>query len=326
MRRHIRAKSATVAVLLLVSTLLAFRVGSAAAAPHGVRWGADYFPNVRLVTQTGQTVRFYDDLLKGKTVVVDVIYTHCTNECPLETARLVQVQKLLADRMGKDVFFYSITIDPRRDTPAVLEAYAQRFHVGPGWLFLTGEPEDIKLVTRKLGLSSLTDSQRRDGHIASLMIGNEATGQWMRNSALDNPRFLAVKVAELLPRKPGSTAASYADAPRLPELDAGAYLFRTRCSACHTIGQGDGVGPDLLGVTNRRGRAWLLRWLAAPDRMLAEGDPVATALLTRYRSVPMPNLRLGEADMTTLLSYLEARAASAPRHETGQAPRRFPGE
>src|SRR5256885_6799647 len=76
------------------------------------RWGADYFPNVLLTTQDGTAVRFYDDLLKGKAVAINLIYTSCTDECPLETARLVQVQRLLGERVGKDVFFYSISIDP----------------------------------------------------------------------------------------------------------------------------------------------------------------------------------------------------------------------
>src|SRR5713101_8920088 len=75
-------------------------------------WGADYFPNVQVTTQDGATVRFYDDLLKGKSVAINLIYTSCKDECPLETARLVQVQRLLGDRVGKDVFFYSISIDP----------------------------------------------------------------------------------------------------------------------------------------------------------------------------------------------------------------------
>jgi protein SCO1 len=312
MRKHIGGRVTAVAALALASTVALLGL-SPAAASGGPRWGADYFPNVSLVTQDGQTVRFYEDLLKGKTVAVNVIYTHCANECPLETARLVEVQKLLGDRMGKEVFFYSISIDPRRDTPAVLKAYAERFHVGPGWLFLTGKPEDIKVLTRKLGLSSLTDADRQDGHIASLMIGNEPTGQWMRNSAVDNPRFLAVKIGELLPRKTGATVTSYADAPRLPKLDAGAYLFRTRCAACHTVGQGDGVGPDLLGVTKRRDLAWLARWLAVPDQMLADGDPLAVELLAKYRQVRMPNLRLGNDDVTALISYLEARTGAAGR-------------
>ena len=108
------------------------------AAPDGPRWGPDYFPNVPLTTQEGRSVRLYDDLLKDKIVAIDLIYTTCQYQCPLETARLVQVQRLLGDRVGKDIFFYSITIDPEHDTPAVLKAYAEKFHAGPGWLRSTG--------------------------------------------------------------------------------------------------------------------------------------------------------------------------------------------
>src|SRR6266850_5108993 len=86
------------------------------------RWGANYFPNVTLTTQDGKQVHFYDDLLKGKIVVIDMIYTHCVDACPLETARLAQVQQMLGDRVGKDIFFYSISIDPDRDTPEELKA------------------------------------------------------------------------------------------------------------------------------------------------------------------------------------------------------------
>ena len=171
--------------------------------------GADYFPNVILTTQDGKQVRFYDDLLKGKSVAINVIYTNCTDECPLETARMSEVQRLLGPRMGRDIRFYSISIDPEHDTPEVLKAYAKKFGVGPGWLFLTGKKEDIVMLTKKLGLSRSSDLANRDGHASSLMLGNEATGQWMRNSAVDNPRFLTYIVLD----KPfanaggGSTAA-----------------------------------------------------------------------------------------------------------------------
>ncbi len=175
------------ASVVLVSAVAFLYVGQAVA---GSPWGADYFPNVPLITQDGVTVHFYDDLLKGKKVAINLIYTSCKDECPLETARLVQVQQVLGSRVGKDVFFYSISIDPARDTPAVLKAYAEKFHVGPGWLFLTGKEDDIKLVAKKLGLSRRRDALTRDGHSASLMIGDESGGQWMRNSAVDNPQFL----------------------------------------------------------------------------------------------------------------------------------------
>ena len=106
-------------------------------------WGADYFPNTVLTNQDGQNLRFYDDLIKGKVVVINFIFTGCGDSCPLETARLRQVQKLLGDRVGKDVFFYSISIDPLSDTPAVLKQYAEKFKIGPGWQFLTGDIQEI---------------------------------------------------------------------------------------------------------------------------------------------------------------------------------------
>src|SRR5262249_18730295 len=91
------------------------------ASPSGdTRWRAAYFPTVRLARHEGKPVRFFDDLIKGKSVAIDPIYTPCRYACPLETARLAQVQRLLGPRMGREVFFYSITIDPAHDTPAVL--------------------------------------------------------------------------------------------------------------------------------------------------------------------------------------------------------------
>jgi len=303
---RVRAKAAAV---LLAASLLG--VGPAIAANH---WGADYFPNVPLTTQDGITVHFYDDLLKGKVVAINVIYTQCKDECPLETAKLLQVQRLLGERVGKDVFFYSITIDPNHDTPKVLKAYADKFGVGPGWLFLTGKEEDIKLVTKKLGLSRSSDLANRDGHTASLMVGNESAGQWMRNSAVDNPRFLAVKIADIAGWQQREHGKSYAEAANLPVPNKAEYLFGSRCGACHTIGQGDKVGPDLLGVTTRRDRVWLTRYLAEPETMLAEGDPIATALFNKYQTVRMPDLSLSRDDIAALLSYLDAQSV-VPRQQ-----------
>jgi cytochrome oxidase Cu insertion factor (SCO1/SenC/PrrC family) len=161
------------------------------AARGGVNSGSSRFPNVELLTQDGKKVRFYDDLIKGKVVAIELMYTTCKYNCPLETARLVQVQKLLGDRMGKEVFFYSITIEPDKDTPEVLKAYTNKYHIGPGWTFLTGKEADIKLISKNLGLDFLPNPNDPDGHTPSLLIGNEATGLWMRNSALDNTKFLA---------------------------------------------------------------------------------------------------------------------------------------
>ncbi|TMH15521.1 MAG: c-type cytochrome [Betaproteobacteria bacterium] len=295
-----------IAAGLFAGAVVFLSVGFASAAN---RWGADYFPNVPLVTQDGTTVHLYDDLLKGKSVAINVIYTSCKDECPLETARLAQLQRLLGERMGKDIFFYSITIDPKRDKPEVLKAYAEKYGVGPGWLFLTGKEEDIRLATKKLGLSRVRDSASKDGHSASLMVGNEPAGLWMRNSAVDNPQFLATTVGNFLGWKDTTPRKSYAEARPLV-LDKGEYFFQSQCSVCHTIGQGDKMGPDLLGVTARRDRAWLNRYIMAPDKLLAEGDPIAVALFEKYQYARMPNLRLSSDEVAAVLSYVEGRSAS----------------
>ena len=87
--------------------------------------GASYFPNTPLVNQDGKQVRFFDDLIKDKVVAINFIFTGCSDSCPVETARLRQVQKILGDRVGKDIFLYSISIDPYNDTPATLKRYAE---------------------------------------------------------------------------------------------------------------------------------------------------------------------------------------------------------
>jgi protein SCO1 len=270
-----------------------------------------HFPNVELITQDGKKVRFYDDLIKGKVVAVNLIYTTCKYSCPLETARMVQLQKLMGDRMGKDVFFYSISIEPEHDTPAVLKEYAEKYHVGPGWLFLTGKLADIKVLSHKLGLDSLPTVDDPDGHTPHLLIGNEATGLWMKNSALDNTRFLAMKIQHLMGYGASSILANEKASTTAEKLniDMGQYLFSTRCAACHSIGNGDKLGPDLLGVTNVRDRAWLGRMIVDANKLIDEKDPIATALFKKYKEIRMPPLALPEADVNTLIEYMKIQTA-----------------
>ena len=290
-------------------------------------WGANYFPNVELTDQDGRKLHFYDDLLKGKIVVIELFFTHCLDICPLETARLVQVQKMLGDRVGKDVFFYSLSIDPKRDTPATLKAYAKRYHAGPGWLFLTGKPEDIELVSKKLGLWQEPDPNDRDGHSAHLMLGNEATGQWMRNSGVDNPRYLAIMIGDWLnswtSTKKMTSGASYTQAGAI-KMDQGKYLFHTHCAACHTIGHGESIGPDLKGVNAIRDPKWLQRIVQAPDLLLAEHDPLATALFVKYKGVRMPNLHLDGEAAQLLIKYMAAQNANLNTGFAGESKQELP--
>jgi protein SCO1/2 len=297
-------------------SLGAVAVCATAAAAAG-RLGQN--ANVPLITQDGEQVRFYDDLIKGKIVAVNFIYTSCLFTCPLETARLAQVQRILGDRVGKDIFFYSISIDPDHDTPAVLKEYMQEFDVGPGWTFLTGNREDIDLLAFRLGMTddpSITSGPgpNLDGHTPHLLIGNERTGQWLRNSSTDNPGMLAHFLAEFVGgstvARPGSRGDAKGAGEGAPlKLNVGQYLFAKGCAACHTIGQGDKIGPDLKNVATSRGREWLARYIREPNKMREAGDPIAVALAAQYKVV-MPNLNVGDRDLDALLDYLSAQAAS----------------
>jgi protein SCO1/2 len=291
----------------LLTAVLVLPGAAVMAAPIA---GETYFPNVPLTTQDGKRVRFYDDLVKGKSVAINIIYTSCTDECPLETARMAEVQRLLGAHVGKDVFFYSISIDPEKDTAPVLKAYSEKFGVGPGWLFLTGKKEDIKLLTGKLGLTRASDAINKDGHASSLMLGSDVTGQWMRNSAVDNPKFLATTMANFYGWKDVVATSNYAQAAPV-NISKAKFVFESRCSSCHTIGGGDRIGPDLLGVTERRDPAWLKRYLKEPEKVLAEGDPTATALFEKYKRVNMPNLNLGADDISTMTSFLAVQSETA---------------
>ena len=305
--------------VLVFAVLTSLTASLTFAANNGSPWGANYFPNVHLVTQDGKTVHFYSDLLKGKMVVINFIYTKCRDSCPMETAKLAQVQRLLGDRVGRDVFFYSISIDPERDTPAELREYADKFHAKPGWLFLTGEKSDIEVIRKKLGQAARPGENGLTGHSTSVTLGNEETGQWMQDSALDDPSYMAVMIGDWLSSWRHQTQApSYAEAHTV-DADRGAYLFRTRCAACHTVGRGDSVGPDLLGVSRVRDHDWLARFIATPDKMVADGDPVATSLYAKYRQVQMPNLRLGDPDVAALIRYLDAQTRTSV-HSAGQRP------
>lgn len=307
-------RMAVIYLLLLLVVLILFWLQQVPQdAQAATPWGRDYFPNTRLVTQEGQPVRFFDDLIKDKVVAINFIFTGCSDSCPVETARLRQVQKLLGDRVGKDVFLYSISIDPYNDTPATLKAYAQKFAIGPGWTLLTGEPDDIEQLRRRLGLFiEGLDNGRSKDHNLSLIIGNQATGRWMKASPFESPYILADRLGNSLHnwKNPSNLANDYGHAPAVRPPSVGEQIYRTRCSSCHSLGDGAlaaqrGIGPDLLGVTRQRDAQWLTRWLKAPDQMLADKDPLAMLLYEQYNRLAMPNLRLGDTEVAALLTYLE---------------------
>ncbi len=310
-----RWRAMAAGVLLFISALL-LAVNKASAGPD--------FPNVALTNQDGETLRFYDDMIKGKVVSINFMFTSCGDSCPLETAKLRTVQKMLGEHSGKDVYMYSITVDPDRDTPEVLKAYMQKFDVGPGWQFLTGKKEDIDLVRDTLGMLS-ADEQELSDHAINFVLGNEETGQWFKRTPFDIPEALVSLLLGRLQqhRLTASAAAtfpSYAQSSALPPSRPGEDLYNTRCTACHTIGEGDKLGPDLLGVVAKRDRQWLVRWLQEPDAMIAEKDPLAMALYTQYNNLAMPNVKLTEQQALDLIEYMQAATERVTAARRAQSP------
>lgn len=148
------------------------------------------FPNVTLTTHEGTEVRFYQDLIKGKIVLINFMYATCTNSCPTFTANLVRVQRLFGNRIGRDVFMYSISLDPEHDTPEVLSQYVKNYSVQPGWTFLTGSTTDITTLRRRLGLRDLDPviDADKSQHIGVVLYGDERFDRWAACPALSEPR------------------------------------------------------------------------------------------------------------------------------------------
>ena len=163
--------------------------------------GAAWFTNVAVTTQDGRTLRFYDDVLKGKIVLINFFFTDCDAVCPLMTENLARVQELLGDRVGKDIFMVSISLQPEHDTPEVLAAYAKTYGVGPGWLFLTGKKNDIELLRHRLGFvdSDPVEDADPEQHIGTVRITNEPMHRWAMSPALVNPPALVRTVKRVIP-------------------------------------------------------------------------------------------------------------------------------
>jgi protein SCO1 len=297
-------------ILLLAAagmTAAAFFAGASTAQNRP--WGEGYIPNLPVVTQDGKTVRFYDDLVKGKIVIISFIYTSCTDICPLTTARLAQLEDKLGDIVGRDIFILSMSVDPENDTPQRLKEYSEAFQTGPGWTFVTGKLEDIRAINSKFGERSQILSEHRN----EIVLGNDATGEWQRDSAFGDLSRLVMTVSALDPkwrdqvRTPApsaviNTGLALSDQP-------GQALFKKICAPCHTIGVGDRVGPDLRGVTARRERAWLSAYIQNPARLRALRDPAALALAEKYPAVRMPALGVAQNDAGDLIAYLDAEAS-----------------
>jgi len=133
-----------------------------------------------LLTHENKQVKFYDDLIKGRQVIINFMYADCTGACPMVTEKLAQVHRAMNDRMGKDLFMYSITLYPEQDDPAALKKFATMHGaLLPGWTFLTGDPYDIETIRYRLFRENhIKFDLDVSFHTAKIRVINDATNCW----------------------------------------------------------------------------------------------------------------------------------------------------
>jgi protein SCO1/2 len=198
-----------------------------------------HLPNVELVTQDGARVHFYDDLVKDRRVVIQFMFTRCKDICPVITHHLAEVQALLGGRVGRDIFFYSVTLSPEEDRPKELRAFAKEHGAGPGWTFLTGKPEDILLLRRSLGFfyDDPKEDADRNNHSGMIVVGTEPLMRWAMCEGGAKPEWIATVIRTEM------------DAPLQGSVDG----VKQADIAIHTKGNGDaGAQPAPVDHTHMR--------------------------------------------------------------------------
>ncbi len=199
------ALSALVAAFLTGAAAVAAATPSAAPSAHRqkeIEAARNYFTDVELTNQFGKPMRLYSDLIQDKIVVINSMYTNCADMCPLLGKSLEQIQEAAGDRMGKDVYILSFTVDPANDTPEKLRKWGESFHAKPGWFFLTGDKENLELALKRVGQYTADP----ENHQGILIMGNDRTGLWKKAFGLASPKDL-IKVFDSVANDSGEDPA-----------------------------------------------------------------------------------------------------------------------
>ncbi|HEX8130500.1 MAG TPA: SCO family protein [Pyrinomonadaceae bacterium] len=170
-------------------------------APAGDASAAQkYFTDVELINQNGDRMRLYSDVLKNRVVVVNAFFATCQGSCLPMNRNLEKLQEAFKERMGKDLYIVSISVDPTVDTPQALKEYAKKLNAVPGRLFLTGKKENVDWALYKLGQYV----EQREQHTNIFIIGNERTGLWKKAFGLAKPEELVKVLESVLNDKPAA--------------------------------------------------------------------------------------------------------------------------
>ncbi|HEY0379745.1 MAG TPA: SCO family protein [Pyrinomonadaceae bacterium] len=149
-------------------------------------------PDATVYNQNGRRLNFYTDLVKGKVVAINFIFTTCTTICPPLTATFRRVQSELGEHVGRDIELISVSVDPVTDTPERLFDFAAKFKAGPGWTFVTGDQAEIDSLLQAFGVAVAN----KNDHTPTILIGNDATGHWTRAYGLASPTTLVKAITE----------------------------------------------------------------------------------------------------------------------------------
>jgi len=161
-------------------------------------------PDVEVLDQNGNALHFYSDLIKGKTVAINFIFTNCTTICPPLAATFQRLQKEMGEKIGKDVHLISISVDPVTDTPERLKAWGAKFKAGPGWTFVTGKKQEMDKLLNALGAAV----SKREDHSPALIIGNDRKGVWTRTYGLAKINQIMGVIADVMEGRVEETSKS----------------------------------------------------------------------------------------------------------------------
>ena len=170
------------------------------ASGGGTQDAQTWFTDTVLKDQDGRELRFYSDVLKDRVVMLNVIFTHCNDACPLITRKLREVRQAMGPELASQVTFVSISSDPLNDTPAALKAFARKQGVdGPNWLFLTGDKANVDQVLGRLGQFLPSPEQ----HSTQLIAGDVAGKRWSKIRPDASPAAIAQRMQLLAQPLPG---------------------------------------------------------------------------------------------------------------------------
>jgi protein SCO1 len=198
---YIKAALAAIAALSLAAAVPA--AGAAEDHSHHMQHGQGdkaprgklhiKLPDTVLTDQNGNTVKLKTEVMADRMVVINFVYTTCTTVCPVQSALIADLQQRLGERSGRDVSLISVSVDPLRDTPLRLKAYAARYKAGPGWSFLTGSRQAVDEVLKAFDVYTPNFAD----HPAAVLVGNPRTGEWVRFLGFPSSDQLLGKMAEL---------------------------------------------------------------------------------------------------------------------------------